>query len=105
MIIRTNKLSEGTHLKEEDGKLTLTRVTDIDPILQSNFESKKDLNNGFSKDRSYRKIASVSMDTWLGWCKQNPELVVGDKELREKTLKKLLYTDEGKMFWSVEKGI
>ena len=105
MIIRSSKLQEGTNLTEEGDNLTLTRTIDIDPILRSNYESKKDLSNGFSKDRSYRKVASVPMETWLDLTKKMPELIIGDKELREKTLNKWLRSEEGKMFWSVENGV
>ena len=105
MILRSSKLQEGTVLTEDSGELTLTKTVDIDPILKHNYESKKDLSNGFSKDRSYRKVASIPMETWLDLTRRMPELVIGDKELREKTLNKWLKSDEGKMFWSVERGV
>lgn len=105
MILRSNKLQNETTLEEKDGKIHLTRYTNIEPLLQSNFESRKDPNNGWAKDRSYRKIASVPMDVWLTWTKQHPELLLGDKELRDKVLKKLMYEEENRPFWSVAKGI
>ena len=105
MIIRSSKLKEGTNITEEKGELTLTQTIDIEPTLKANYESKKDLQNGFSKDRSFRKVASIPMGTWLDLIRKMPELIIGDKELKEKMLNKWLRSDEGKMFWSVEKGV
>jgi len=105
MIIRSSKLKEETVLTDDKGKLTLTKTVDIDPILKANYESKKDSQDGFSKDRSYRKVASIPMETWLDLTRRMPEIIIGDKELREKTIRKWLRSDEGKMFWSVEHGV
>lgn len=105
MIIRSSKLREGQTLVENNGEFTLTNTVNIEPILKANYESKKDSQNGFSIDKSYRKVASIPDVVWFQLTKIMPELVTGDKELREKTLKKWLRSDEGKMFWSVEKGV
>lgn len=105
MIIRSNKLQEDTILTEDKGEFTLTKTVNIEPVLKSNYEQKKDLQNGFSVDRSYRKVASIPMETWLALTRKMPELILGDKELREKTLNKWLRSEEGKMFWSVERGV
>lgn len=105
MIIRSSKLQEGNTITEKNGEFTLTKVIDIEPYLKANNESKKDLQNGFSVDRSYRKVASIPPEIWFQLTKKMPELVLGDAELREKTLKKWLKSEEGKMFWSVESGV
>jgi hypothetical protein len=105
MIIRSSKVQEGTTITEDKGEFILHKSVDIEPVLKSNYESKKDLQNGFSKDRAYRKVASIPMETWLDLTRKMPELIIGDKELREKTLNKWLKSDEGKMFWSVERGV
>ena len=94
-----------TTLTETKGEFTLTKNVDIEPILKSNYEAKKDDQNGYSKDRSFRKVASIPFETWINLTKRMPELILGDKELREKTLSKWLRSEEGKMFWSVEKGV
>lgn len=105
MIIRTSKLQEGTVITEDKDGLTLHKTVNIDPVLKANYEAKKDGQNGFSKDRSYRRVASIPMETWLDLTRRVPELLIGDKELREKTLAKWLRSEEGKMFWTVEKGV
>ena len=105
MIIRSSKIQEGTSVSEEKGEFTVTHAMNIDPILKHNYESRKDLSDGWSKDRSYRKVASIDPITWKKWHRENPELLFGDKELREKTLYRLLYSEEGKRFWSVNKGV
>lgn len=90
---------------EHNGQVVLNRTVDIEPILKANYEAKKDEQNGFSKDRSFRKVASIPFETWIDLTKRFPELILGDKELKEKTLNKWLYSEEGKMFWSVERGV
>jgi len=105
MIIRSSKLQEGSEFTEKNGEFTLTKTIDIDPVLKSNYESKKDLQNGFSKDRSLRKVASIPFETWIALTRKMPELIVGDRELRENTLNKWLRSNEGKMFWSVSSGV
>lgn len=105
MIIRSNKIQEGTTVTEDSCGLTLTKVVNIEPILKANYESKKDIQNGYSQDHSYRKVASLPMETWIDLTRRMPELLLGDKELREKTLNKWLRSEEGKMFWSVESGV
>lgn len=105
MILRTNKLTEGTTVVEKDNKLTLTRVDNIEPVLEANYHARKDSQNGWMKDRSMRRIASVPFVVWNQWIKEYPELVVGDKELKEKTLRKLLRQEEAQQFLTVSKGI
>jgi len=105
MIIRSSKLQEGTTITEDRDKITLDKVVDIEPVLAANYFSKKDSQNGFSKDRSMRKVASIPFETWLDLTKRMPELILGDRELREKSMRKWLKSEEGKMFWSVEKGV
>lgn len=103
MILRTNRLQEGTTLTEDKGKLILNRVVNLDDNLKACHELRKDDQNGWTKDRSMRRVASVPFDVWNMWVKQNPELLAGDKELREKTLRKLLY--QYKEYWTVGKGV
>lgn len=105
MIIRSSKIKEGTTVTEDKDGLTLTKVIDIEPVLKANYESKKDIQNGYSKDHSYRKVATIPMETWLDLTRRMPELLLGDKELKEKTLNKWLRSEEGKLFWSVESGV
>jgi hypothetical protein len=105
MIIRTSKLEESTTVTEEKGKLILDKVVNLEPYLQSAKEQRHDVRNGWFKDRSMRKVASIPFEVWHQWTRLHPELIAGDKELREKVLHKLLYQEEAKPFWTVEKGI
>ena len=105
MIIRSHRLTEGNHVEEIDGKIVLTRTTNIDPLLEANYKARNDGTNGWRMDRSLRKIASIPMDLWLTWTKQYPELLIGDREIKEKTLRKLLKSEEASMFLAVSKGI
>jgi hypothetical protein len=52
-----------------------------------------------------RRVASVPILTWLEWTKEYPEIMHGDKEIKEKTLRKLLYKEQAKPFWTVGKGL
>lgn len=106
MIIKSQKITEGTSLVDNnDGQFTLNHAMDISPILEANYHAKKDDQNGWSKDRSMRHVASIDSLTWKNWTDKFPELLVGDRKLRDQTLYKLLYTDEGKQFWTVERGV
>jgi hypothetical protein len=105
MIVRSNRLKEGTDISEKNGELILAHTMNIDPILEANYHSKKDEQDGWNKERSMRMVARISPLTWKKWCKEYPEILVGDKELREKTIYKLLYTEEGKKFWTVNSGV
>jgi hypothetical protein len=105
MIVRSSKLNEGTTLTEDGDTITLEKAVDIEPVLANNYLSKKDPQNGFSKNRSMRKVASIPFETWIELTRRMPELILGDKELREKTLNKWLRSEEGKMFWSVNHGV
>jgi hypothetical protein len=105
MILRSSRLSEGQTVEELNGKLILTNTINVDPYLQNAYELRKEDRNGWAEDKSIRKIASVPFTVWNQWCKQFPELIAGDKELREKTLNKLLRSEEGSPFCTVRKGI
>ena len=106
MIIKSAKITEGTSLVDNnDGKFTLNHAMDITPILEANYHAKKDAQNGWSKDRNMRRVASIDPLTWKKWTQKFPELLLGDRKLRDKTLYNLLYTEEGKQFWTVERGV
>lgn len=90
MIIRTSRLSPGSVVETKKDKFVINHIENIDPVLAHNYEARKDPNQGYSKDRELQKVATVPMLTWLEWTRKFPELVAGDKELREKTLRKLL---------------
>ena len=105
MIVNSSRLKEETVLTKDRDEFTLNKSVNIGSVLEANYLSKKDSQNGFSKDKSLRKVASIPFETWIELTRKMPELVLGDKELKEKTLNKWLRSEEGKMFWSVEKGV
>lgn len=105
MIIRSSKLQEGTVLTEDKDGIILNKTVDIEPVLKANYEAKKDYQNGFSKDHSIRRIASVPIETWVEWTREEPALVLGDRELRENLLRKKLYKEENKVFWTINQGL
>lgn len=102
MIIRSNKIQEGTIFTEKDGEFTLTKTVNIDPILKANYESRKDPQNGFSKDKNWRRVLSVPVEVMMMWIREFPEIMSGDKESESKALEKLLKRDENKLFATVE---
>jgi hypothetical protein len=107
MIIHSNKIQEGMTFTEENGEFTLTRNVNITPLLQANYESRKDPQNGFSKDKNWRRVISVSVETIMQWMREYPEIMSGDHEAEDRALKKLLKREENKGFSTVEniKGI
>jgi hypothetical protein len=104
-IIRTSRLEEGNKVTETNGKLVLDKVVNIEPVLQANYEARKDSQNGWSKERNIRRVASIPFETWIAWTREEPGLIAGDKELRDKLLKKKLYAEENKVFWTINKGL
>lgn len=103
MIIRSSRLQEETNVVEENNKLILTKTEDISPVLAHNYELRKDSQDGWSKDRSYRHVASIPFPVWLEWTKRYPELVHGDKELKDKLTMKLIREREAEEYRTVNK--
>lgn len=92
------------HIEMQGDKVVYTKVVDETPLLRANDHAKRDSQDGWSVDRKMRRVASIPFDEWNVWIKNYPELLVGDKELREKTLRKLLYS-RGKRYWTVGNGV
>jgi len=105
MIIRTDKLQEGNHIEERDGKIVLDKVVDINPVLEANYHARKDSQRGFSKDKSYRRIMSVPMEVMMMWKKEFPAIFSGDAEAENEALKVLAKREENKPFWTIERGM
>jgi hypothetical protein len=66
----------------------------IENTLQNNCAARKDNNKGFSHDRDYQRIASIPNLTFFEWIKKYPELIYGDTEIQDKTLRKLIKENE-----------
>jgi hypothetical protein len=100
-IIRSREsLSDGIGAVEYQGdKFKFTHVQDVNPFYKYAHEQRKEQGNGFSKDRQFRKIASVPNLVWFEFVKR-----CGGQPT-EAQIRKFLRTEEGKMFTTVEKGI
>ena len=77
-------------------KIVFTHVEHIDPYMQFAYEARKNPNNGFSKDRTWRHIARIPVLEVI----KHPEWFHDSK-----ALKKWLKSPEGERFRVVRKGI
>jgi len=107
MIIRSSKLQEGETITVNGDEIIMNKVVDIEPVLKANYESRKDSQNGFSKDHEWRRVLTVPMEVLMMWKQEYPEIMSGDHEAEDSALKKLLKREENKLFSTVEnvKGI
>jgi len=104
MIIQSKNLPEQT-IEFKGDQVIVTNNEKLDDQMKHNYELRKNENNGFSVDREFRRIASIPNSVFYEWMKQYPEIVQGDRELRDKTLKKLLKKPENAWVKTVEGGI
>jgi hypothetical protein len=105
MIIRTSKLTEGNNIEEIDGKIVLTKSINLDPLLEHNYQLRKDSQDGWSNDRSYRHYGSVSMEILMQWKKEFPEILSGDRDAESSALRILFNRPENEVFMTVKKKI
>ena len=82
----------------EGDNYVMRHAQKIDSILESNYEARKNDNNGFTKDRSMRKVASIPEMEFI----KRPELI---KDLSGNTMKRFLRSDECKPYLRVRKGV
>lgn len=99
-IIRAGKTGNGLVSTEYEGdKFKFTHAEDVGELAKYCYEVRKESNNGFSKERQFRRIASIPVLAWyelLKKCGGN----VTDKDIRD-----YLRSEEGEMFKTVNKGI
>lgn len=103
MIIKSKrKFKDGLVGMENKGDKTLfTHVEDVTEVLENNRKLRiHDDTNGFSKDRSRRKIASIPPLVWFELTKERPELAND-----QKALEAYLKSEEGRKYLTVRKGI
>lgn len=105
MILRTNKIEEGIDLKFEGDNFILNRAVNINPVLEANYHARKDAQNGWARDKSYRRYASVPMEVLLEWKKEYPEILSGDAEAEHSALSRILDRPENEIFMTVEKKV
>lgn len=104
MIIRAKNLPE--QIVDVDGdKITVTNNEYVGDVMEHNEQLKRAGNNGFSQDREFRRIATIPNSVFFEWMRHYPEIMQGDRELRDKTLKKLLKKPENSWLKTVDGGI
>lgn len=101
MIIRTHRLQEGTTVTENRGVFTVDKTVNIDPVLEANYHARRDSQNGFSKDKEWRRIMSVPMEVLMSWKQEFPEIMSGDREAEERALEILIGREDNRVFSTV----
>lgn len=104
MIITAKNLPE-QEIEIKGDQITVRNNENVGDVMAFNQEQRNCENNGFSKDREFRKIATIPNNVFFEWMRQYPEIVQGDRELRDKTLKRLLRKSENSWLKSVDGGI
>lgn len=104
MIIRAENLPEQIFEMKGD-QIKITNNEYVGDVMEHNWNLRNGENNGFSKDREFRRIASIPNSVFHEWIREYPEIMQGDRELRDKTLKKLLKKSENQWLRTVDGGI
>lgn len=103
MILRSNKLQEETKLEQKGDNFILTKIVNIEPILAANYDAKRDQQNGWAKDRSYRRFGRVPLEIIMMWKQEFPEIMSGDRKAEHNALKKLFSRPENEGYMTVRK--
>jgi len=84
-------------IDEKEDKVKLTTVADITDILIEN-KLERVLNNGFTKQKTMRKIASIPIDVFLALGEVGYEILNDNKKLKEFIMQHPEFrTSEGKI--------
>lgn len=92
----------------EGNKMKATHVERVDTITPYLSDLKKDPSNGFTKDRTMRRVAAVPYLTLLDYDKEHPGWLaqvmnIKDKGAKDKLWKEFLASDWAKPFMTVER--
>lgn len=79
-------------------KLLFTRVFDPRPAMESAHEERKDPNQGWTKDRTMRKIASIPAQEFFKHPEWEEELIANGNS---PSMRKWLQTEYGSLFKTV----
>jgi len=63
----TMRRNESAYFDEKRGDIYYQAVEEITDVVNSNLESQNDPNNGFTTDRSLRKIADIPVSVFHPW--------------------------------------
>jgi hypothetical protein len=82
-------------------KTVFTHVQNVDPVSKLAWEQRNSGNNGWTKDKSMRKIAEIPELVFFA----NPQLTNPDGRINKAELRKFLRSPQGETFRTVDKGI
>lgn len=87
------------NIEAKKDKVLFTRVYDPTPAMKQAHEDRKDLSQGWSKDRTMRRIASIPPQEFFKHPEWEEELIAyGDSP----SMRKWLQTEYGSLFKTVE---
>ena len=89
MIIRSKRVPEAGVFDKGDNTI-VQHVMPIGTLLHQNAELRKDPNKGWDDKKEMKMEARFDPLTWAELCKLHPEIRLGDPELRQKTIRKIL---------------
>lgn len=89
-MLITSKRTPTPGVFYEKDKVVIQHVEPIGELLSQNAELRKDPNQGWDKKKEMKLEARFDPVTWLEICRLHPEIRSGDRELRQKTLRKVL---------------
>ena len=86
-------------------KIHAYHTEDIAPVLRANYELRKDANNGWSKDRKFRLIGSLTHLGDRAVRLHHPEVEELDASIQNKAWHKAFTCDICRHWFSVAKGV
>lgn len=66
----TQRANESAYFDTKRGDIYYQAVEEITDVVNSNLESQADPNNGFTTDRSFRKIADIPVSVFHPWARK-----------------------------------
>jgi hypothetical protein len=63
-------INESAYFDEKRGNIYYSAVEDISDAVNSNLESQADPNNGFTEDKTLRKIADIPVSVFHPWARK-----------------------------------
>lgn len=87
-----------TLLFDNDGLIHRIKTQDVEPVLEE-VKAKRDFNNGYSKSRNSRHLASIPMTIWFDWLQQ-----YGKSFYQDEVLLRRLLRDAGYAKFRVSEG-
>lgn len=105
MLITTAKGEAGTRAYFEGHKIVSFHSEAVDEILRSNYEARKDPNNGWSRGRNFRHVAELSPLAYLAALQKYPDIEARDKPAQNAAWRRVLGDPEFALYRTVSRGI